>query len=130
MTDPRSSHQFPILASQPQDDEGPIFNEPWQAQAFAMTLKLFEQGLFSWKEWAEQLHIEIAEAQKRGEPDLGDTYYHHWLAALEKIVAKKGALTQAELTQRKKAWEDAIQQTEHGQPIQLKSRKETPYKEP
>src|SRR5256884_1988698 len=79
------------LPDLPQDAEGPVFREPWEAQAFAMTLALHERGLFTWPEWAAALAAEISAAQTSGDPDLGDTYYRHWLAALEKLVAEKGA---------------------------------------
>lgn len=55
-----------------------MFAEPWQAQAFALTLKLHEDGAFSWKEWAQTLSDELA-----GDPtDDGSRYYEHWVAAL------------------------------------------------
>ena len=74
----------------PRDAEGPVFREPWEAQAFAMTLALHERGLFSWPEWAATLGEEIKRAQAAGDPDTGETYYRHWLNALERIVAAKG----------------------------------------
>src|SRR5215472_12923360 len=79
-----------LLPDQPRNDAGPVFRAPWEAQAFAMAVALHEQGLFTWSEWARVLALQIAEAQAAGDADLGDTYYHHWLAALEKIVAAKG----------------------------------------
>lgn len=108
-----------LLPSLPRDDEGPVFAEPWQAQAFAMTLELHEAGHFTWPEWAEYLGREIAAAGRRGDPDLGDTYYLHWLAALEKIVADKGMTSSNELAARKQAWDEAARATPHGQPIVL-----------
>lgn len=108
-----------ILPSLPVDDEGPVFAEPWQAQAFAMAIELHRAGHFTWKEWAAQLSAEISAAQARGDPDLGDTYYHHWLAALEKLVAEKGIATPAELGRRKQAWDRAARHTPHGEPIVL-----------
>jgi len=74
----------------PLDDEGPVFRAPWEAQAFALAVKLQEQGLFSWQEWAEQMHASIEAARATGDPDLGNTYYEHWVAALEALVAAKG----------------------------------------
>src|ERR1700739_3671876 len=74
----------------PQNSEGPVFSEPWEAQAFALALSLNERGLFTWKEWAATVGEESKKAQAAGDPDLGDTYYHHWLATLERIVAEKG----------------------------------------
>src|SRR5947209_7539165 len=78
----------------PRDAEGPVFREPWEAQAFALAVQLQERGLFAWDEWAEALGSEIAAAQKCGDPDLGDTYYRHWLSALERLVVAKGAASQ------------------------------------
>jgi nitrile hydratase accessory protein len=104
----------------PRDREGPVFKEPWEAEAFAIALRLHERGLFTWTEWAETLADEIARAQKAGDPDLGDTYYHHWLAALERLVQAKGVVSQAELSQRRDAWERAVHATPHGQPVILK----------
>src|SRR5690349_24501214 len=83
------------VPSIPRDDEGPVFREPWQAQAFAMALKLHERGVFTWPEWAATLADEIKRAQAAGDPDTGETYYLHWLAALERLVAEKG-VTSAE----------------------------------
>lgn len=39
----------------PRDEDGPVFAEPWQAQAFALAVKLSEDGYFTWKEWAAAL---------------------------------------------------------------------------
>lgn len=107
------------IPSLPRDEEGPVFREPWEAQVFSMTLMLHQQGHFTWKEWTECLGAEITAAQKRGEPDLGDTYYLHWLAALEKIVAKKGLVASDNLLRRKGEWDAAARATPHGQPIVL-----------
>jgi nitrile hydratase accessory protein len=113
----------PEVAGLPRDDEGsPVFREPWEAQAFAMAVKLHEAGYFTWSEWAERLAAEIQRAQAAGDPDLGDTYYHHWLATLEGLVAEKGLVGSAELAQRKDAWAEAARTTPHGQPIVLKDR--------
>ncbi len=107
------------LPGQPRDDSGPVFREPWEAQAFAMTLALHQRGLFSWPEWAEALAAQIAAAQAAGDADLGDTYYRHWLAALEALVAAKGASSSDELTRYQRAWDHAADRTPHGQPIEL-----------
>lgn len=101
------------------DDQAPVFAEPWMAQAFAMVLQLHQRGLFTWPEWAAALSAQIAAAQAAGDADLGDTYYHHWLAALETLVATKGASTAAELNRYAQAWDHAADRTPHGQPIDL-----------
>lgn len=104
---------------QPLDDQGPVFNEPWEAQAFALVLALHEQGLFSWQEWAAVLSEQIRLAQVQGDPDLGNTYYQHWLAALEAISRQKHISDDAELARRKSQWHAAFLNTPHGQPIDL-----------
>lgn len=104
----------------PHDSAGPVFREPWEAQAFAMTLALHERGMFTWKEWAGALAVEIGRAQASGDPDAGETYYQHWLAALEQIVAQKGIATRAALTRYRDAWDHACERTPHGKPIELK----------
>jgi len=100
--------------------DAPTFREPWEAEAFALAVKLHEQGAFTWNEWAETLAEEIRQAQARGDPDLGDTYYRHWLAALERLVTAKGLLTEAEIDRRHHAWDRAVRATPHGHPIELK----------
>ncbi|MFL4983486.1 MAG: nitrile hydratase accessory protein [Xanthobacteraceae bacterium] len=108
------------VASIPRDSDGPVFREPWEAQAFAMALALHERGLFTWPEWAAMLAAEIKRAQQAGDPDTGETYYYHWLNALERIVADKG-ITDAETLRRyHDAWDHAADRTPHGLPIELK----------
>lgn len=107
------------LPAIPRDAAGPVFRAPWEAQAFAMAVQLHEAGHFTWREWAERLAAEIKRAQARGDPDLGMTYYEHWLAALERIVAEKGLVAADELARRKAEWEAAARATPHGKPIEL-----------
>src|SRR5207253_3508038 len=92
------------VPSIPRDREGPVFREPWEAQAFAMALELHARGLFSWPEWAATLADEIKRAQAAGDPDTGETYYRHWLNALERIVAAKGAADPQTLARYRHAW--------------------------
>ena len=105
----------------PRDDGGPVFAEPWQAQAFALAVKLSEQGHFTWKEWAQALAEELQAAERRGEPDDGSRYYEHWVAALERLVTAKGLTDRSALLTRKHAWADAYRSTPHGTPIELSS---------
>lgn len=106
----------------PLNGEQPVFSAPWQAQAFAMTLILHQKGLFSWTEWAQALADQIKAAQLAGDADLGDTYYRHWLAALEGLVAAKGLSSKAELNRYREAWDHAADRTPHGRPIELTPR--------
>ena len=96
-----------------------MFAEPWQAQAFALAVRLSEQGHFTWKEWAAALAAELKAAADRSEPDDGSRYYDHWLAALERLVAEKGLTDPAALTARKEAWAEAYRHTPHGKPVEL-----------
>jgi nitrile hydratase accessory protein len=107
------------LPELPRDDDGPVFAAPWQAQAFAMALTLHKRGLFTWTEWAAMLGDEVKRAQAAGDPDLGDTYYRHWLATLERMVAEKGVTTTDTLTRTRDAWDHAADRTPHGKPIVL-----------
>ncbi len=103
----------------PRGSEGPVFREPWEAQAFAMAVALHECRLFSWREWTVVLGDEIRRAQASGDPDTGETYYRHWLAALERIVAEKGVTDAASLARYRDAWDHAAERTPHGAPIVL-----------
>jgi nitrile hydratase accessory protein len=108
------------VPSIPRDTEGPVFRAPWEAQAFAMALALHGRGLFTWPEWAATLAAEIKRAQAAGDPDTGETYYRHWLNALERIVAEKGVATSDTLHRYRDAWDHAADRTPHGTPIELK----------
>ena len=105
----------------PRDTDGPVFREPWEAQAFAMALVLHDRGMFTWSEWASTLGDEIKRAQAAGDPDTGETYYQHWLKALERLVAEKGVTTGEMLTRYRDAWGCAADRTPHGQPIELRA---------
>jgi nitrile hydratase accessory protein len=120
MSDPDFAGLTRAVPDLPRDEAGPVFHEPWQAQAFAMTLALYRRGLFTWPEWAAALAEEIKRAQAAGDPDRGDTYYHHWLNALERLVAEKGVTDVAALKRYHDAWDRAADRTPHGTPIELR----------
>jgi nitrile hydratase accessory protein len=106
------------VAPLPRDVDGePVFTQPWQANAFAMTLTLYERGVFSWPEWAATLGAEIERAQATGDPDDRSTYCQQWSAAIERLTVEK--LSTAELDNRRAAWDRAAHTTPHGQPIVL-----------
>lgn len=113
---PTVMHDLPAL---PRDEGGPIFNEPWEAHAFALAVRLSESGCFSWPEWATALGQEIRVAQERGDPDLGRSYYQHWLTTLERLCAEKGLVGPADMQRRKEQWRRAYLHTPHGQAIEL-----------
>lgn len=103
----------------PRDEDGPVFREPWEAEAFALAVSLNERGLFTWKEWAKILGEEIQKAQAAGDPDTGETYYQHWLATLERILSEKGIADPIILSRTRDAWQRACARTPHGTPIAL-----------
>jgi nitrile hydratase accessory protein len=116
----RDTALFETLPRLPKDKGGPVFVEPWQAQAFAMAIRLYEEGYFTWKEWAAALADELKSAAERGEPDNdGSQYYHHWLAALERLATAKGLTDPAALHECKEAWAEAYRRTPHGKPVEL-----------
>ena len=122
MSQPDPSPELENLAVLPRllrDADGPVFAEPWQAQAFALAVNLSEQGHFTWQEWAAALADELKAAATAGEPDDGSRYYHHWLAALERLLMAKGLAEPEALLARKEAWAEAYRRTPHGKPVEL-----------
>ena len=112
-------HATEAVPGMPRDVDGPVFREPWEAQAFSMALALHQRGLFTWPEWAATLADEIKRAQAAGDPDTGETYYRHWLATLERLVAEKGITSPDTLARYRDAWDRAADRTPHGAPIDL-----------
>ncbi len=121
MTAQTASDVTCAVPSLPRDADGPVFREPWEAQAFAMAVALHARGLFSWSEWARALADEIKRAQANGDADTGETYYRHWLATLERLVAEKGVASSETLYRYRDAWDRAADRTPHGSPIELKA---------
>lgn len=113
------SPDLSLLTGLPIEDASPVFREPWEAQAFGMALVLYERGLFTWDEWAQALSAQIRAAQALGDPDLGNTYYRHWLTAIETLVSAKGISSPEELDRYQRAWDHAADRVLHGQPIEL-----------
>jgi nitrile hydratase accessory protein len=120
MTDSSTDQAAAGMPGIPRDEGGPVFREPWEAQAFALAVALNARGLLTWTEWAAALGEEIKRAQAAGDPDLGNTYYRHWLAALERLVAHKGVTSIAMLVRTRDAWDRAADRTPHGSPIELR----------
>jgi len=111
---------FESLPRLPRDEHGPVFAEPWQAQAFALAVRLSAEGHFTWTEWADTLAAQLEGAARRGQADEGFRYYEHWLAALEQLVEAKRLASAGELAERKHAWSDAYAHTPHGDPVRLR----------
>lgn len=96
-----------------------MFAEPWQAQAFAIAVKLSAEGHFTWTEWTTALGEQLQADVRRGEPDDGSRYFEHWIAALEHLVTGKNLTGLTALSERKEAWADAYRHTPHGQAVEL-----------
>jgi len=118
--EPTELERVSSMPSLPRDKDGPVFEEPWQAQAFALAVRLSTQGYFTWKEWAAALAEELQSASDRDMPDDGSRYYEHWLSALERLVAAKGLADFQALQTRKEEWADAYRHTPHGKPVVLR----------
>ncbi len=109
------------LGALPHDEEGPVFAEPWQARAFALAVELRQAGIFDWSQWSALLGEEILRAQNEGDPDLGDSYYEHWLRTLQRLAQEKGLVSEENLHSRREAWREAARNTPHGEPIHLEA---------
>lgn len=124
MTQGRLAQPRTVIAATgaiPGDDDGPAFSETWEAQAFALTVALHAQGHFTWPEWTAALSLAIGRAREAGDPDTGETYYQHWLTALETLVAERRLTDADALSLQREAWRRAAARTPHGSPIDLES---------
>ena len=110
----------------PRDAEGPVFAEPWQAQAFALVVALQNRGVFSADEWAQALGAEIREALAAGGCRDGSVYYERWCEALEHLLIAKGLTSHEGVDARSAAWERAAEATPHGKPILLENDPQAP----
>ncbi len=117
-----AAERFAASPLLPRDEGGPVFAEPWQAQAFALAVQLSAEGHFTWTEWTTTLGEQLQAAVGPGEPDDGSRYFEHWLAALEHLVADKKLTDLTALRKRKEAWADAYRHTPHGQPVELEAK--------
>lgn len=106
-----------IFPHQPHDGEGPVFHEPWEAQAFAMAVTLEKSGVFTWEQWTRTIGALIAADDRTDKT--GERYYHYWLSALEELVAAKTPISSDLLDSRKNAWDRAARATPHGETIEL-----------
>jgi nitrile hydratase accessory protein len=103
----------------PLNQEGPVFDEPWQLTAFGIVVALHKKGLFEWKEWVGYLSAEIASGKTYDVEDTNGIYYRQWLNALERLVTEKDLATAAELLARKEEWRYVDEHRDFGQPLNL-----------
>lgn len=119
MCRPDGLARFASTNGLPRDGDEPVFAEPWQAEAFALTVRLYEAGCFTWAEWADTLAAVLREVRERDKLDDGSHYYDHWLVALERLITANQVLSVSDLERRKAAWAEAYLSTPHGKPVEL-----------
>lgn len=96
-----------------------VFQEPWQAQAFALTLYLHNAGVITWDQWARVLADALAARAEQGAATDGSDYYEAWLQALETLAIDLGLADRNALGGLKAAWAEAYEHTPHGRPVTL-----------
>jgi nitrile hydratase accessory protein len=109
------------VVTQPDVAEDPVFAEPWQAQAFAMTMQLSQRGAFTWGDWVEAFSTEIRTHPTQPGEDNTVAYYRQWLAALETILTARGLSTAEEISGTQELWRQAYLNTPHGLPVALEN---------
>jgi len=119
LNQPDGVAQFASADGVPRDANGPVFAEPWQAQAFGLAVRLSEAGFFTWREWADELAAVLRETATCEPSDDGSHYYDHWLLALERLCVSKGLTSAVALNERRMAWAEAYHRTPHGRPVEL-----------
>lgn len=97
----------------------PVFEEPWHAQLFALTVHLNETGHFTWPDWAARFGETLASHGLSKELNGGSDYFDAWLETLERFLTDKGMAESETLQTLKSAWETAYLSTPHGQPVVL-----------
>jgi nitrile hydratase accessory protein len=94
----------------------PVFDEPWQAQAFAITVHLHARGVFGWPEWAESLSAEVHRPERAAD---GSDYFDAWVSALAGLLERKGLADRETVEALRESWQRAAEATPHGAPVEL-----------
>ena len=97
----------------------PVFEAPWHAQVFALTVHLHERGLFTWPDWATGFGATLARHGLERELNGGDDYFNAWLETLETVLREAGQADAVQVEAVRAAWENAYLSTPHGQPVRL-----------
>ncbi len=95
------------------------FDEPWQAQLFALTVALSEAGHFTWPDWTAAFGAMLKAKGKDRPLDGGADYYAAWLETLEALLDRTGLAGREEAHAMRHAWERAYLTTPHGAPVHL-----------
>lgn len=97
----------------------PVFESPWHAQVFALTVHLNATGVFTWADWAARFGATLKRHGLARELNGGDDYFHAWLETLEEFTTIEGLADRADLHDTRARWEKAYLATPHGQPVSL-----------
>ncbi|MCL6284419.1 nitrile hydratase accessory protein [Ruegeria sp. 2012CJ41-6] len=97
----------------------PVFEDPWHAQLFALTVHLNETGRFDWPDWAARFSATLKRHGLERELNGGADYFNAWLETLEDLLAESGEAGDGERDRVRQAWENAYLTTPHGQPVHL-----------
>jgi len=114
-----SATDVPAMPGMPGGEGGPVFLEPWQAEAFALAVALNRQGVFTWSEWVEVFSGTLRDVPAQSGESVEAAYYRRWLIALETLAARKHLVSATEMVERKEAWRRAYLRTPHGHPVEL-----------
>ena len=97
----------------------PVFEAPWHAQLFALTVHLNEAGHFAWPDWAERFSATLKQHGMARDLNGGDDYFTAWLETLEAFLAEVEMANPDAVEKTRAAWERAYLSTEHGKPVTL-----------
>ena len=97
----------------------PVFDEPWHAQVFALTVHLNETGRFTWPDWAARFSETLVEHGLSKDLNGGSDYFDAWLETLETLLSDLQLASAEGVASLKSAWEAAYMSTPHGQPVRL-----------
>lgn len=96
--------------------DAPPFEEPWQAQLFALTVALNEAGHLPWPEWAQA----FGRRRSQGVDDASD-YWPHWAETLSDEVTRRGIAGAEDIVALTMAWTRAAHATPHGVAVTLEN---------
>lgn len=97
----------------------PVFEAPWHAQLFALTVHLNETGRLEWGNWAARFGATLKRHGVSKELNGGDDYFNAWLETFEALLAETGDADAALVNRTRDAWEQAYLTTAHGDPVTL-----------
>lgn len=92
---------LPAEAAPPRSNGELVFEKPWHARAFGMATALTEAGFIEWNDFRDHL---IEGIRTKGQCGV-EEYFERWSEALEAVLIDKGALQEAEISERAEEFE-------------------------